>query len=160
MFYVRPMLASFIASLHYLALGIGLGSVFMRGRYFKALSENPTNEADIKRLMLADNFWGVAAALWIATGLARAFGGLEKGSEWYLHNPLFHLKMGLFILIFILEIKPMMALIKARIGRKKGTWPGFDVEKLRSYRKINHTEAMLVFFIIFIASAMARGLWN
>jgi putative membrane protein len=154
------MLSSLIASLHYLALGIGLGSVFMRGRYFKALSENPQNELDIKRLLTADNFWGVAAALWIITGLLRAFGGLEKGTEWYLHNPLFHLKIGLFLLIFILETVPMIALIKARIGRKKGNWPGFTVEKLKLYRQLNHFEAMLVFIIIFVASAMARGLWS
>lgn len=152
------MLASLIASLHYVAIAMGLGSVFMRGRYFKALSENPKNEADIKRLLIADNFWGAAAALWIVTGVARAFGGLEKGTEWYLHNPLFHLKMGMFLLIFILEIIPMVALIKARIGRKKGNWPGFTVANLKRYRQINHTEAMLAFTIIFIASAMARGL--
>jgi putative membrane protein len=34
----------------------------------------------------ADSFWGIAALLWIVTGLWRAFGGLEKGSDYYLHT--------------------------------------------------------------------------
>ncbi len=154
------MLSSIAASLHYITLALGLGSVFMRGRYFKALSENPKNEADLKRLFIADSFWGVAAALWLITGLWRAFGGLEKGSQWYLHNPLFHLKMGLFILVFILEVVPMIALIKLRIARKKGRSTELAAEKFRLYRKINHWEAVVVFIIVFVASAMARGLMN
>jgi len=157
---VTPMISSLFASLHYLALGIGLGSVFMRGRYFKALIENPKDEAGINRLLVADNFWGISALLWIVSGVLRAFGGLEKGTAWYLSNPLFHLKIGLFLLIFILEIAPMIALIRLRISRKKGTWAGFSIEKLTLYRKLNHIEAILVFVIIFIASAMARGLWS
>jgi len=157
---VTPMISSLFASLHYLALGIGLGSVFMRGRYFKALIENPKDEAGIHRLLVADNFWGISALLWLVSGVLRAFGGLEKGTAWYLSNPLFHLKIGLFLLIFILEIAPMIALIKLRISRKKGTWTGFSIEKLKLYRKFNHIEAVLVFVIIFVASAMARGLWS
>lgn len=153
------MISSLVASLHYLALGIGLGSVFMRGRYFKALIADPSNKLDTDRLLIADTFWGVAAFLWIATGLTRAFGDLEKGTTWYLHNPLFHLKMTVFVFVFILELAPMIALIKARIAIKKQTWTGFAKEKLVLYRRLNHLEAMLVVAIVFIASAMARGLW-
>jgi putative membrane protein len=152
------MISSLVASLHFLALAMALGSIFMRGRYFKALSENPKNEADIKRLLAADNFWGVSALLLLVTGSLRTFAGLEKGTEFYLHNPLFHLKIGLFLLVFILEITPMMALIRLRMERKKGTWAGITVEKLKLYRKLNHYEANLVFVIVFVASAMARGL--
>lgn len=154
------MLASFMASLHYLALGIALGSVFMRGRYFKALSETPKSENDIKRLFAADNFWGISALLLILTGLHRAFGGQEKGTQWYLNNPLFYVKIGLFLLVFTLELPPMVTLIKARMGRKMGNWPGFSADKMRLYRKLNHLEAIIVVIIIFVASAMARHLWS
>ncbi len=158
MFYGDPMISSLIASLHYLALAIGMGAVFMRGRYFKAVAENPTSELETKRLLVADNFWGVAALLWIATGLTRAFGGLEKGTEWYLNNPLFHVKIGLFLLVFLLEIAPMVALIRLRVHKAKTASPHITTQQLLRFRKINHSEAMLVFIIIFIASAMARGL--
>jgi len=148
--------SSLFASFHFLALGIGLGAIFMRGRYFKALSEDPSDQKSLKALLVADNFWGVAALLWLATGLARAFAGLEKGSEWYLQNPFFHLKLTLFLLVFLLDLKPMIALIKVRINKGKST---LSPETYRLFRKLNHFEAILVVVIIFVASAMARGLW-
>ena len=43
--------------------------------------------------------WGIAAALWLVTGLLRAFAGLEKGTGFYLASPLFWTKMGLFLLV-------------------------------------------------------------
>lgn len=146
-------LSSLFASLHYLAFGIGLTAVFMRGRYFKALSENAEDILARKNVLMADNFWGVAALLWLSTGLMRAFGGLEKGTHWYLQNPMFHLKMGLFILIFLLELRPMILLVRART---KKIWPNAD--QFRTLRKINHWEAVITGIILFVASAMARGL--
>ena len=86
----------FLASLHLLALGIGLGAIFARARAFGSALGPP----DRSRLFLADNFWGVAAGLWLVTGLIRAFGGIEKGSGYYLHNHLFITKMALFLAVF------------------------------------------------------------
>jgi putative membrane protein len=160
LFYGDLMISSLTASLHYFALAIGLGGVFMRGRYLKALIDNPTSEIETKRLLIADNFWGVAALLWILTGLARAFGGLEKGTDFYLHNPLFHLKMTLFVLIFLLEIAPAIAFMKLRTKRVKFAGEMLSPAKLALFRKINHWEAILAFMMIFVASAMARGLWS
>src|SRR5689334_5097794 len=73
------MLAALVSALHVLALGIGLGGVFARGRALRALAGGDTSGVD--RVLFADNFWGVAALLWLATGLTRAFGGLERGRE-------------------------------------------------------------------------------
>ena len=79
------MIAAVVSSLHLLALAIGLPAVFLRGRALKGQLD-----ADgLRRLLAADNAWGVAAVLWIVTGLLRAFGGLEKGTDFYLRSPLF-----------------------------------------------------------------------
>jgi uncharacterized membrane protein len=43
----------------------------------------------------ADTWWGLAAVIWIATGLWRLVGGLEKGTDYYRHNYLFWVKDGL-----------------------------------------------------------------
>ena len=94
------ILTIIFASAHYLALGIGLGSIFMRGRYLRSLRLRQDLNTDLRRLFAADNFWGLAALLWIGTGLMRAFGGLEKGTSYYLHNPMFWVKMALFGLVF------------------------------------------------------------
>ena len=66
---------------------------------------------------------GVAAALWLVTGLLRAFGGLEKGSAFYLASRLFWLKMALFALVVALEVWPMLTLIRWRVALRNGGTP-------------------------------------
>ena len=87
-----------LAALHLLALGIGLGSVWARARAFRG----PLDTVGLRRAFYADAWWGIAAVVWIATGLARAFGGMEKGAAYYLHNHIFWAKMALLILILVL----------------------------------------------------------
>lgn len=64
------------AALHLLALGIGLGAVWTRGRALRG----ELNTAGLLRVLAADTWWGIAALVWVATGLVRAFAGLEKGA--------------------------------------------------------------------------------
>src|SRR5215472_13320131 len=125
-----------IAALHLLALPLGLGGVWMRGR---ALSHARLDT--LKAIFAADNAWGVAALLWILTGAARAFGGLEKGSAYYLHSHAFRAKMGLFALIFILEIRPMVTLIRWRRMRGRGRTP--DLTPAPGLARISFLQAFL-----------------
>ena len=49
-------------------------------------------------MLAADNAWGIAAALWIVSGLGRVFfGGKETGFYW--RNGLFWTKLALFLSI-------------------------------------------------------------
>jgi putative membrane protein len=129
----------------------------MRGRYLRSFFRNTKNLETLKLIFAADNCWGVAALLWIATGLMRAFGGLEKGSDFYLHNPLFWVKMSLFGFVVLIEILPMMTLIRWRIAIKRGTQLS-DLKKLPLLKVINDIELGFVVLILFVASAMARGI--
>ena len=63
------IVAPVLSALHVLALGIGLGSVFMRGRYLRALRAGPEARV-LDRLFAAHSVWGVAALLWLVTGLS------------------------------------------------------------------------------------------
>jgi len=146
-----------LSALHVLALGLGLGSVFMRGRYLRALRGGP-DPRGLGRLFTADTLWGVAAALWLLTGLARAFGRVEKAPEFYLRNGFFWIKMTLFVSVVALEMWPMATFIRWRRARREGTpLPGFD--GLRTLIVIDDVETALVVLIPFMAAAMARGLW-
>lgn len=129
----------------------------MRGRYIRALLSGKDRDQNLSRLFAADNAWGIAALLWLATGIWRAFGGLEKGSGFYLHNPLFWVKMGLFAVVGILEIFPMTTFIRWRIARKNGLEVGL-VDAIGTLTRINHAELAIVVAIPFVASAMARGI--
>jgi putative membrane protein len=143
--------AAVVAALHFLALGIGLPSIYLRGRALRGRLD-----ADgLRRLLVADNVWGVAAALWIVTGLLRAFAGLEKGTAFYLASRLFWVKLALFLMIFALEIWPMVTFIGWRRQVRRGQTP--DTSAARALYGTSHAEMALVIVIVFVATFVARG---
>lgn len=145
------ILAAVVSALHVLALALGLPSVYFRGRALRGRLD-----ADgLKRLFLADSVWGLAAGLWLVTGLLRAFGGLEKGTAFYLASTLFWTKMGLFALILGLEIWPMTTFIRWRIALRRSGRP--DTSAARGLYLVNHVEMALVVLMVFVAAFMARG---
>jgi putative membrane protein len=143
--------AAIVSALHVLSLAIGLPAVYLRGRALKG----PLDAAGFKGLFAADNVWGIAALLWIVTGLLRAFGGLEKGTQFYLNSSLFWLKLDLFGLVFLLEILPMITLIRWRRERRRGGVP--DTSNARRLYVLTHIEMALIVAIVFVAAFMARG---
>jgi len=140
-----------VAAVHLLALGIGLGGVWARGRALRA-----TLDADgVRRVLYADNLWGLAALLWIATGLARAFGGLEKGAAYYLHSHSFLLKMALLGAILVLELRPMVTFVRWRARLARGE--AVDTSAARTFATISFVQAGIVIAMVLAATAMARG---
>src|SRR5262249_5196014 len=145
------MVSAIVAALHLLALAIGLPAVYLRGRMLRGTLD----AAGFRNLFAADNVWGIAAFLWIATGLLRVFAGLEKGSAYYLHSSLFWTKMALFALILLLEVYPMVTLLRWRRELRRGQRP--DTSRARALYGISHAEMALVVLIVFVAAFMARG---
>ena len=140
-----------LATLHLLALGIGLGSVFARAVALARISE----QTAVRRALMADAFWGLSALLWISTGLIRAFGGFEKGSEYYLNNSLFWVKMSLLGGIVLLEILPMMRLTTWRLQLRDET--DLDLSPAGLMSRISYAQVVLVVAMVAVATAMARG---
>jgi putative membrane protein len=151
------MLSSLFASIHYLAFAVGLGSVFIRGVCLRKIAQSPRDPALLKSLFTADNFWGGTAVFLIATGLMRAFGGLEKGTAYYLQNHLFWGKMALLIAILVMELRPAIFLIRWRMAVAKNK-EFKNLASLPALIRINNIEILLMILIPFTASAMARGL--
>jgi putative membrane protein len=145
------VIAAIVSALHVIAVALALSSIALRGRALRRALD-----ADgFRRLFAADNVWGVSALLLIATGVLRAFGGLEKGSAFYLASPLFWTKMALFALVFALEIRPMVTFLRWRRQLARGGVP--DVARARALYAITHVEMVLVVVIVFVAAFMARG---
>jgi len=140
-----------VAALHYFALALGLPAVFLRGRALKG----PLDREGLQRLFAADNVWGLAALLWLVTGVLRAFAGLEKGSAFYLGSPLFWLKLALFGVVIALEVWPMLTLLRWRRAVASGRVP--DTSPARALFRVTHAELTLIVAIVFVASFMARG---
>jgi putative membrane protein len=140
------------ASLHLLALGIGLGSVWARGRALRLLPSEPA----IRQVFLADTLWGFAAVLWISTGLWRLLGGLEKPTNYYLGNHIFLAKMALLAIVLLLELLPMITLIRWRAAFAKGR--PVDSRRAPLLARISFIQAGLVALMVLAATAMARGM--
>ena len=140
-----------VAALHLLGLGLGLGAIWARSRALKEV----TDAKNIQRALYADTLWGIAALLWITTGLARAFAGLEKGSAYYLANDVFWVKMILLGLVLLLEIWPMVTLIRWRIQLGRGET--INTEPASRFAWISVLQTLLVVAMVFAATAMARG---
>jgi putative membrane protein len=144
-------ISAVLSALHLLALAIGFGAIAVRA----ALLRRRLDPDRLRAVFVADNLWGLAAFLWITTGPARAFGPFEKGTQFYVSSTMFHLKIGLFLLILLLEIMPMVGLIKWRIALKRGATP--DLSRAGLYSTLSHLEAGVVAAIVFVAAFMARG---
>lgn len=142
----------FLGAVHLLAFAVAFAAVLARGT---ALRRMVIEGADVRRALLADNGWGLAAAVLLITGLLRAFAGYEKGTDYYLHQPLFHIKMTLFIIILLLEIWPMVVLIKWRIALRHGA--SIDIGRATLFARISHLQALLIVLMAIAASGMARG---
>ena len=146
--------SAIVAALHYLALAIGLPAVFLRGRALKG----PLDDAGLRRLFAADSAWGVAAALWVATGSSGRSPGSRRAPP-STSRARFYLKMALFLAIVALEIWPMLTFMRWRQARRRGARAGVDPAQARALFKVNHIQLALALVMVFVASAMARGLW-
>src|SRR5689334_17178718 len=140
------------ATLHLVALAIGIAAAYGRWRALKKVKST----ADLPNVFLADNWYGIAFLLWVITGLTRAFGGLEKGSDYYLHSHWFIGKMGLLFMVLALEIYPMITLIRWRMALKKGGL--IDLGRTPLLARLTLLEPPLLVLIVCMATAMARGM--
>ncbi len=140
------------AALHLLGLGVGLGAVWARARALRG----PLDPAGFRRVFYADGWWGAAAAIWIGTGLVRMIGGLEKSMGYYLQNHLFWGKMALLLGILVLEVSPMMTLVRWRAQLRRGQTP--DTSLAGRFASISYVQAVLVMLMVLAATAMARGI--
>ena len=148
------MLRLLLAALHLLGLGIGLGAGWVRAR---ALS-GPLDANSLRRAFAADTWWAVAAGVWITTGLWRLIAGTEKATGYYMQNHFFFAKMGMLALILLLEIMPIVTLVKwRRIVARNEIQPEALTGPARRLATISYVQAALVAIMVLAAVSMARG---
>jgi putative membrane protein len=145
-----------LAMAHLLALGIGLGAIWTRARALRAVAHGTDDPGALSRVLVADAWWGMAAVLWIVTGLWRLLAGTEKAPAYYYGNHVFWTKMALFGAVVVLELAPMLAIVQWRMALTRGREP--DVSRAERWAWISHVQVVLVVLLLLAATAMARGL--
>jgi uncharacterized membrane protein len=141
-----------LAWLHLLALAVGLAGVWARARALDDSLRNPEDPRAIRRALVGDAWWGVAAITWLATGVWRLLAGTEKVPSYYVASDAFAVKMALFLVVVALEIWPATTLMRWR--RKKAEPDARDVGRIEI---ISYVQCALVVAMALAAVSMARG---
>ncbi|UZW63049.1 DUF2214 family protein [Lysobacter enzymogenes] len=119
------------------------------------LLRGPIDAAALRRLAGLDAGYGMSAVLLLVVGALRVVYGV-KGHAFYLHNPWFHAKLGLFVLVALLSILPTVRFLRWRRALKAD--PGFlpDPRQVGALRLLIRLELLAVAAILVCAAAMAR----
>lgn len=113
------------------------------------------NAAVVERLARVDRIYNAAAALVVLTGLARTWLG-AKGLGWYWSNPLLYVKLGLFVTMGVLSMRPTRMFARwQQVLRDTGALP--DAAEVVLARKRVMLQAHLLPLIPLAAVFLARG---
>ena len=146
------MLTDFIlASLHHL-LVFGLIAMLVAE---SVLLRGTIDRSTLQRLAGIDMGYGLCALALIAAGVCRVIFGI-KGSDFYLHNPWFHAKMGAFVLVGLLSILPTVRFLRWRKALAGNPIFLPDAAETARMRAIVRFELILLAAILVLAAAMAR----
>jgi putative membrane protein len=138
---------------HFLAIFVTLALLVSEAVLYRSAMSRGTLDL-LRRLDLGYLFAAIAI---IATGLIRLFVS-GKGLDFYIHNPVFWFKMGLFLTVGLLSVPPTVHYI--RIAATAAADGSFAISELR-YRRVRLflTLQLWLFALIPLAAAlMARGI--
>jgi len=140
------------ASLHYLSIFVLFALLTCEHILFRA----DLDHATAKRLLRIDIAYGITAGLVLVTGAVRVV-WYGKGLDYYLHNGLFHAKVGLFLLLGSLAILPTLTIFNWRNDLQAGQTPRISVRQARWVTLCIRLELLILLVMPLLAVFMARG---
>jgi putative membrane protein len=111
----------------------------------------------LQRLATIELLYGMAAGLVFLSGLLR-FAYFGKGIHFYLGNPVFYVKVGIFLLVALISIYPTMRFMAWRKVLKQGALPEIEPPIMTQLRAVIRLELGLLIVIPLSAVLMARGI--
>ncbi|MDX1724947.1 MAG: DUF2214 family protein [Pseudomonas sp.] len=146
------MAEAIAAYLHYLSIILLFALLTLEHRLFKL----PLDLDRARSLMRLDIAYGLSAGLVLASGAARLV-WYGKGLAYYLHNSLFHAKLGLFILVGLLSILPTLVFFNWRNDLQAGRVPQVSARLGRLVIMTIRLELLLLLILPLLAALMTRG---
>lgn len=139
------------AWLHYLGIMLMTALLVMEHLLF-------SDKLDVARsrlLLRIDALYGTIAGVQIGTGIWRML--LEKGTSYYLSNPFFHAKLGLFALVGLLSLYPTLTFLSWRHSLRQEHAPSIDSGRAKLVTMVIRIELLGLLLIPLLAALMARG---
>ena len=122
-----------------------------------ALCSRDLQPPQVQTLARIDIVYLFAAVLALATGLIRLF-VTGKGASFYFMNPLFYIKIALFLAVGLISVMPTLQFIRWNRALKAGEGRILRDHDIQSVRRYIALELLLLAFIPFAAVLMARGI--
>lgn len=147
------MAGALIAYAHYLAM-IGIGMLLVV-QYM--LCAPGLNAGRVRLLGRFDLLYMVAALVVLGSGIARVV-WTGQGAAFYLHNPVFYIKLALFAAVGLMSIPPTLQYRRWVQGLATGhalLAPDYQLLRIRRYIV---AQLLLFAFIPLMAALMARGI--
>ena len=145
--------SALVAYVHYLGIVLCFGAL---------LFERLTLKIDLSReqvisMIVADVIYGIAGLAILLTGILRVkyFG---QGGEFYTSNPVFWIKVGLYVLVGLLSLYPTVTYVLWAIPLSKNKLPIISDTLVQRFKLIITTELVGFATIPFFATLMARGI--
>jgi putative membrane protein len=146
------MTNALVAYVHYLGMMLLMAALVSE----HLLLGGPLDLRRARQLAVTDLIFGFAAAAVLLSGVLRVlyFG---KGGPFYFGNPLFHVKLTLFVIAALLSVYPTVQILSWRAGLKAGQTPEVPPRRALVMRRIIRVELLAIALIPLFAVLMGRG---
>ena len=142
-----------VAYIHYLCIILCFGALMFERLVLKQnLSKNETIS-----IIIADVIYGIAGLAILITGILRVkyYG---QGGEFYTGNPIFWIKVSLYILVGLISLYPTITYILWAIPLSRNKLPVISENLVKRFKLLITTELVGFAVIPFFATLMARGI--
>lgn len=143
-----------IPYLHYIGIMSLMGALITEHVVLKP----GITKTDIKSLAQVDVIYAVSAAIVLITGLLRWFVVDPKGADFFTKNPMFHIKLTLFVVIVVLSVFPTIKFLK---WKKQSNLDGNfepDNKAVKKQLMFIRIELLLIAIIPLLAVLVAGGI--
>ena len=145
--------SAFVAYIHYLGIILCFGALIFE----RLILKQNLRKNEAIAIILADVIYGIAGLAILITGILRVkyYG---QGGEFYTHNPIFWLKISLYIIVGLISLYPTTTYIFWAIPLSKNKLPVISENLVERFKLLITTELVGFAVIPFFATLMARGI--
>ena len=145
--------SALVAYFHYLGIILCFGSLLFE----RIILKIDLNRKEVISMIIADVVYGIAGLTILITGILRVkyFG---QGGDFYTSNPIFWIKVSLYILVGLLSLYPTTTYILWAIPLSKNKLPVLSKNLVQRFQQIITAELIGFSIIPFFATLMARGI--